>query len=98
MGSDLKASLRLVAVLILDICGRAKILPIVPDNLEPPASDTLDRTAQVAGDPIYSTILARASSCDSFCSGLTPPPLQQQFNSAYSRLRRIQLSPKAGSQ
>ncbi len=42
-----------VALLILDVGGRAQVRPIVPDNLKPPANDTLALKAQAAGDQVY---------------------------------------------
>jgi hypothetical protein len=42
-----------VALLLFDLCGRAQILPTVPDNLKPPANETLALQAQAAGDQIY---------------------------------------------
>jgi hypothetical protein len=48
-----------VALLVLDFCVRAQTLPTVPDNLKPPANDTLAIKAQAAGDQIYT------------CDGLT---------------------------
>jgi hypothetical protein len=41
------------ALLILDLCGRAQILPTVPDNLKPPANETLALQARAAGDQVY---------------------------------------------
>ena len=41
------------AVLILDLCGRAQILPTVPDNLKPPANETLALQARAEGDQVY---------------------------------------------
>ena len=43
----------LVALLAIDIAGRAQMQPIVPDNLKPPANETLALKAQAAGDQIY---------------------------------------------
>ena len=42
-----------VALLAIDICGLAQMQPIVPDNLKPPANETLALKAQAAGDQIY---------------------------------------------
>jgi hypothetical protein len=41
------------ALLILDVCGRAQIPPTVPDNLKPPANETLALQARGAGDQVY---------------------------------------------
>jgi hypothetical protein len=41
------------ALLIFNFCGRAQILPTVPDNLKPPANETLAFQARAAGDQIY---------------------------------------------
>jgi hypothetical protein len=41
------------ALLILDLCGRAQILPTVPDNLKPPENETLAFQARAAGDQVY---------------------------------------------
>jgi len=41
------------ALLILDVSGRAQILPAVPDNLKPPANETLALQARAAGDQVY---------------------------------------------
>jgi hypothetical protein len=41
------------ALLILDLCGRAQTLPAVPDNLKPPANETLTLQARAAGDQVY---------------------------------------------
>jgi hypothetical protein len=43
----------LVALLTLEICGVAQNQPIVPDNLKPPANETLSFHAQGAGDQVY---------------------------------------------
>ena len=42
-----------VALLVLDLYLRAQILPTVPDNLKPPANETLALQAQAAGDQVY---------------------------------------------
>lgn len=42
-----------VALLVLDLCGRAQSPPAVPDNLKPPASETLVRQARAVGDQVY---------------------------------------------
>jgi hypothetical protein len=39
--------------LCLGLCGRAQILPTVPDNLKPPADETLALQARAAGDQVY---------------------------------------------
>jgi len=41
------------ALLILDLCARAQTLPAVPDNLKPPANETLTLQARAAGDQVY---------------------------------------------
>jgi hypothetical protein len=43
----------LAALLAIDICGLAQNVPIVPDNLKPPANETLALKAQAAGDQVY---------------------------------------------
>ena len=52
---DILVRMRLcfVALLLFDLCGRAQILPTVPDNLKPPSNETLALQAQAAGDQIY---------------------------------------------
>lgn len=41
------------ALFILELCGRAQTLPTVPDNLKPPANETLALQARAAGDQVY---------------------------------------------
>ena len=41
------------ALFILNLCGRAQTLPTVPDNLKPPANETLALQARAAGDQVY---------------------------------------------
>jgi hypothetical protein len=40
-------------LVVLDLCGRAQSLPAVPENLQPPANETLARQAPAAGDQVY---------------------------------------------
>jgi hypothetical protein len=42
-----------LALLLLELCGRAQSLPVVPDNLKPPPDEKPIRQAQAAGDQIY---------------------------------------------
>ncbi len=42
------------ALLLLHFCGRAQTLPPVPDNLKPPANETLALRAMASGDQVYS--------------------------------------------
>jgi hypothetical protein len=38
---------------VLDLCGRGQSLPSIPDNLKPPANETLILQAHAVGDQIY---------------------------------------------
>src|SRR5580658_10561094 len=38
---------------VFDLCGRAQSLPTIPDNLKPPANETLILQAHGVGDQIY---------------------------------------------
>jgi hypothetical protein len=40
-------------LIVLNLCGRAQSLPSIPDNLKPPANETLILQAHAVGDQIY---------------------------------------------
>jgi hypothetical protein len=43
----------IVAFFVVEFCGRAQNPPAVPDNLKPPANETLALQARATGDQIY---------------------------------------------
>lgn len=45
--------MRICCAVLLVLCGRAQSLPSIPDNLKPPANETLMVRANAAGDQIY---------------------------------------------
>jgi hypothetical protein len=44
---------RLAVIFVLSLCGWTQTLPGVPDNLKPPAGESLLRQVQATGDQVY---------------------------------------------